>query len=178
MRRARLPGAPRSRGRAPCGGEPEGRRWQPLAPDEPPRTAGRGGKGQELPSTTLLICAACKHNGAPGIRRHQAIRTALPLQPLCVCRAAVVAKWRLKFLSTLSKDQRLDFRPLRLLQGGLEQQPRRLGAQHGVMGRGRGSLADATGAGVAARGRKGLWNSYPQPCLVALKFLSFHTFLP
>ena len=39
--------------------------------------------------------------------------------------------------------------------------PRRLGAQHGVMARGRGSLADVTGAGAAARGRKGLWNSYP-----------------
>src|SRR5688500_8510965 len=31
--------------------------------------------------------------------------------------------------------------------------PRRLGAQHGVMARGRGSLANATGAGAAARGR-------------------------
>ena len=32
--------------------------------------------------------------------------------------------------------------------------PRRLGAQHGVMARGRGSLADATGAEAAARGEK------------------------
>jgi hypothetical protein len=49
--------------------------------------------------------------------------------------------------------QRLDFRPLRLLQGDLEQ-PRHLGAQHGVMARGRGSLAAATGDGAAARGEK------------------------
>jgi hypothetical protein len=51
-------------------------------------------------------------------------------------------------------------RQLRLLQGGLEQ-PRRLGAQHGVTARGRGSLADATSDAAAVRGEKGLWNSYP-----------------
>ena len=45
--------------------------------------------------------------------------------------------------------------------------PRRLGAQHGVMARGRGSLADATGAGAAARGRKG-----------ALEFLSANAYRP
>ena len=32
--------------------------------------------------------------------------------------------------------------------------PRRLGAQHGVMARGHGSLADATGDAAAARGEK------------------------
>jgi hypothetical protein len=68
-------------------------------------------------------------------------------------------KRALKFLSP--KDSSLDFRPLRLLQGGLEQ-PRRLGAQHGGTARRRGSLADATGNATAARGgEKGLWNSYP-----------------
>src|SRR5688572_29645190 len=30
------------------------------------------------------------------------------------------------------------------------------------MARGRGSLADATGDAAAARGEKGLWNSYPR----------------
>jgi McrBC 5-methylcytosine restriction system component len=35
--------------------------------------------------------------------------------------------------------------------------PRRLGAQHGVMARGRGSLADATGDAAAARGEKRGW---------------------
>jgi peptide/nickel transport system substrate-binding protein len=52
----------------------------------------------------------------------------------------------------LLKDASLDFRPLRLLQGDLEQ-PQRLGAQHGVTARGRGSLADAT-SDAAARGEK------------------------
>jgi hypothetical protein len=33
---------------------------------------------------------------------------------------------------------------------------------HGVMARGRGSLADATGDAAAARGGKALWNSYPR----------------
>jgi hypothetical protein len=51
----------------------------------------------------------------------------------------------------LSTDQRLDVRPLRLLQGGSEQ-PRRLGAQQCLTG---------ARPAVAARGEKGLWNSYP-----------------
>ena len=50
---------------------------------------------------------------------------------------------------------------------GLTQRPpcatRRLGAQHGVMARGHGSLADATGAGAAPRGRKGALEFFTAP---------------
>src|SRR5262245_6155634 len=62
VRRARSPGAPRSRGSAPCRGEPEVRRWPRLAPYEPPRTAGREWTCQEWPPNILLKCSVYKPN--------------------------------------------------------------------------------------------------------------------
>src|SRR5262249_3884103 len=62
VRRERSPGAPRSRGRAPCRWDPEVRRWPLLAPYEPPRTAGREWKCQKLPLNILLKCSVCKQN--------------------------------------------------------------------------------------------------------------------
>jgi hypothetical protein len=61
-RRGRSPGAPPSPGRAPSGWDPGVCRGEPLAPDEPPQTAGRGWKDQELPATILLMCSVCKRN--------------------------------------------------------------------------------------------------------------------
>src|SRR5262249_34008452 len=55
-------GAPRSRGRAPTGWDPGVHRWQWLAPYEPPQTAGRQWKCQELPFNILLKCSVCKQN--------------------------------------------------------------------------------------------------------------------
>src|SRR5262249_32878290 len=55
-------GAPRSHGRAPCRWDPEVRRWPLLAPYEPPRTAGREGKCQELSLIILLKCSVYKRN--------------------------------------------------------------------------------------------------------------------
>ena len=49
-----------------AGWDPGVRRWQPLAPYEPPQTAGRGWKCQELPSTILLICSVYKQNITSG----------------------------------------------------------------------------------------------------------------
>src|SRR5262249_4564828 len=65
-RRERSPGAPRSRGRAPCCWDPEVRRWPPLAPYEPPRPAGRERKCQKLPATILLICSVYKQKSRRG----------------------------------------------------------------------------------------------------------------
>src|SRR5262249_6766106 len=91
-------GAPRSRGRAPCCWDPEVRRWPPLAPYEPPRTAGRERKCQKLPSTILLICSVYKQKVDEGMRRKHAGYTTLPPPSLCVIRTVAVAKVRLFFL--------------------------------------------------------------------------------
>src|SRR5262249_12671542 len=77
-RRGRSPGAPRSRRRAPCCWDPEVRRWPLLAPYQPPRTAGRERKYQELPVTILLICSVYKQKINSGIGKKHAIRIALP----------------------------------------------------------------------------------------------------
>ena len=99
LRRGRAPGAPRPGGRAPSGWALRVPRWSPLAPDEPPQTAGREGTGQQLPPTIRLICSAYKPKVDLGIRRQPAGHTAVPR--LGVVRVvAAVAKGRLKFLYT------------------------------------------------------------------------------
>ena len=77
-RRERSPGAPRSRGRAPCRWDPGVCRWQRLAPYEPPQTAGREWKCQELPSNILLKCSVYKQKVDQGMRRKHAGRIPLP----------------------------------------------------------------------------------------------------
>src|SRR5215472_11286320 len=62
MRRERSPGALRSHGRAPCRWDPEVRKWPLRVPDEPPWTAGRQWKCQELSSNILLFCSVYKQN--------------------------------------------------------------------------------------------------------------------
>ena len=55
--------------------------------------------------------------------------------------------------ASLNTGERIDFRPLGLLQGGLEQ-PRRLAPSSA-------SRAHGTRSAAARGGEKGLWNSYP-----------------
>src|SRR5262252_6066046 len=72
-RRGKSPGALQSHCRAPSGWDPEVRRWEPLAPYEPPRTIGRRWKGQDLSPTILHICTVYKQNvwlGEEGNKRY------------------------------------------------------------------------------------------------------------
>src|SRR5215467_3427405 len=72
-RRGKSPGALQSHCRAPSGWDPEVRRWEPLAPYEPPRTVGRRWKGQDLSPTILHICTVYKQNvwlGEEGNKRY------------------------------------------------------------------------------------------------------------
>src|SRR5499427_857536 len=72
-KRGKSPGALQSHCRAPSGWDPEVRRWEPLAPYEPPRTGGRRWKGQDLSPTILHICTVYKQNvwlGEEGNKRY------------------------------------------------------------------------------------------------------------